>query len=134
LPIHLVDTNVLLRFLIGDDPPRAECAAALIGRVEEGKEAVRITDEVLTETVWTLESYYHIPRGEIAARLIALTSIRGVQVPSRAAATHALQLFAAGRADFVDCFLAARGAETGVPVYTFDETDFRKLPAKWESP
>lgn len=51
-PLHLVDTNIILRFLIGDDPPRAARAKALMEKVESGSESVGITDEVLTEIVW----------------------------------------------------------------------------------
>ena len=57
VPEHLADTNILLRFLIGDDPPKAARATALMGRVERAEEVLEITDEVLTETVWTLESF-----------------------------------------------------------------------------
>ena len=35
---HLLDTNVLMRFLIGDDPPKAARAKALMERVERGED------------------------------------------------------------------------------------------------
>jgi predicted nucleic-acid-binding protein len=120
--------------LIGDAPDHAARATALMKRVEKGKHRVIVTDEVLTETVWTLESFYKVPPDEIAERLIALLALRGLQVSSRAIFTHALQLFASTGTDFVDCLLAARGSQQNIPVYTFDETDFRKLPVSWESP
>jgi predicted nucleic-acid-binding protein len=130
----LLDTNVILRFLIGDDPPLARRATALMERVEQGTEAVIITEEVLTETTWTLESFYEVPRVEIAQRLTALLNLSGVQVSARETLFQALQFFAGGRADFVDCLLAARGHQRNVAVYTFDETDFKKLPVLWEKP
>jgi predicted nucleic acid-binding protein len=61
-PLHLIDTNVILRFLIGDDPPKAARAAALMERLEHGAEEVLLPEEVLTETVWTLESLYEANR------------------------------------------------------------------------
>jgi predicted nucleic-acid-binding protein len=103
-------------------------------RVEESKEIVIITDEVVTETVWTLESFYNVPRQEIAERLAALVCLGGVQVSSRDILTHALQLFASTSVDFVDCLLAARGSQRNISVYTVDETDFRKLPVAWKQP
>ena len=45
-----VDTNVLLRYLLHDDPAQA----ALADRVFGGVENVLITDVVLAEAVWTL--------------------------------------------------------------------------------
>jgi predicted nucleic acid-binding protein len=83
-PLHLLDTHVILRFLIADDPPRAARAAALMGRVERAEESVELTDEVVTEAVWTLESFYNVPRAEIVERLAALLNLPGVPTPSAA--------------------------------------------------
>jgi predicted nucleic-acid-binding protein len=134
LPVHLLDTNVILRYLIGDDAPRAARALALMERVEQHAESVVLTEEVLTESVWTLESFYKVPRIEIAQRLTAFLSMRGVQASSKDVFSQALQFFAASRVDFVDCLLAARGKHKNIPVYTFDESDFKKLPVAWEAP
>ena len=46
-----VDTNVLLRYLLNDDPIQAAIAEKLIN----GKDCVLITDVVLVETIWTLK-------------------------------------------------------------------------------
>jgi len=133
-PGHLLDTNVLLRFLIGDDPPKAARAKALMERLEKGEEFVILPDEVITETVWTLESYYEVPRPETTQRLTALLSFPGIRVSSRSIVLNALRHYSATAADFVDCFLAARSTDQGIPVYSFDETDFKKLNVAWERP
>ena len=134
VPLHLIDTNVILRFLIGDDQPKAGRAAALMDRVERGEECVELPDEVLTETVWTLESYYEVPRAETTQKLAALLNFAGVRTTSPGTVLQALHLYASSKADFVDCLLAARSRERGVPVYTFDETDFKRLNVAWEKP
>jgi predicted nucleic-acid-binding protein len=46
-----IDTNVLLRYLLEDDPVQSVKAAKLIG----GSEVVLVTDVVLVETIWTLK-------------------------------------------------------------------------------
>ncbi len=46
-----IDTNVLLRYLLQDDPDQASKANKLIN----GKQRVLITDTVLVETIWTLK-------------------------------------------------------------------------------
>jgi len=134
LPTHLLDTNVILRYLIGDDVSLSARALGMMERVELGTEVVIITEEVLTESVWTLESFYQVPRTEIAERLTALLSIAGVQTSSSAVYLQALQFYSAGTADFVDCLLAARGKLGDIPIYTFDQTDFKKLPVSWDRP
>lgn len=47
-----IDSNVLLRYLLQDDPAQSKQAAALI----TGDEDVLITDVVLVKTMWTLNS------------------------------------------------------------------------------
>src|SRR5260370_7284202 len=70
--IHLLDTNVILRFLIGDDPAKASRAILLMESVEQGREIVEISEALLTETVWTLQKFYNVPRPSIAQNLIRL--------------------------------------------------------------
>jgi len=134
VPVHLVDTNVLLRFLVGDDVPKAARASALMDRVEKSAEIIELSDEVLTETVWTLDSHYDVPRVEIARDLTALVSFSGVRLASRGVILDALHNYAATNADFVDCLLAARSRHRRIPVYSFDETDFKKLGVDWAKP
>ena len=132
--IHLLDTNVIVRFLIGDDPPKATRAVRLMESVERHKEEIEIPEAVVTETVWTLEKFYKVPRSEIAQKLIAILSYKGVQVVSPESVIFGLQHFADSRADFVDCLLTANSKLRKIPVYTFDETDFKKLGADWRRP
>lgn len=45
-----IDTNLLLRYLLQDDPKQSAKAAALLA----GEEDVLVTHVVLSETIWTL--------------------------------------------------------------------------------
>src|SRR5262245_37684752 len=103
-------------------------------RVERGKEAVEITEVVLMEIVWTLTTFYRVPRKEIAEKLTGVLDLPGVRIPSRRICTRALHDFGDGSADFVDCLLAARSRARSIPIYTFDETDFNKMQCDWSSP
>ncbi len=46
-----IDTNVLLRYLLNDDPAQSKKASNLI----QGSQKILITDVVLVETIWTLK-------------------------------------------------------------------------------
>jgi len=46
-----IDTNVLLRYLLNDDPKQSKKASAVI----QGSQKVLITDVVLVETIWRLK-------------------------------------------------------------------------------
>lgn len=119
---------------MGDDLEKSARTVSLMERVELGREIVEIPEAVVTETVWTLESFYRVPRIEIAQNLAALLSLVGVRVQWRETLLMALQFYASSRADFVDCILAASSKHKDISVYTFDETDFKKLDVRWEKP
>src|SRR5262249_49812655 len=116
------------------DPPKAARATALIRRVESAQELVEVSEAVLTETVWVLERFYKVSRNEIGQKLTDLLSLPGVRVGGRTILLLALDNFSSLSADFVDCILAAESTLRRIPVYTFDETDFKRLRADWESP
>lgn len=131
---HLIDANVILRYLLHDDPDLSARATALIERIEQGREVVEVTEVVLMEVVWTLTTYYQVPRNEAAEKLISFLSLPGVRAPSRRVCVRALRDFGECAIDFVDCLLAARSRLRAIPVYTFDEFDFKKLACDWKSP
>lgn len=134
-PGAFVDTNVLLRFLLGDDPTQSPKAAALFKRASEGKEVLAIEDGVLAETIWVLEKYVKVPRLEIARRLALLLGIAGVQgAGGRRVLLEALATYGRTVCDFVDCLLAARSKSRKQKVYTFDVTGFSRLNCAWEEP
>jgi len=56
----LLDTNILIRHLTGDPPAQAKRATAYLGADHE----LVLTDLVLAEMVYVLESFYEVPRTE----------------------------------------------------------------------
>ena len=77
--IHLIDTNIILRYLIGDDKEKAIRAATLMEHVEKGTEQIEISPVVVAETIWTLEKFYKVPKKEISAKLLSLFLFKGVR-------------------------------------------------------
>jgi predicted nucleic acid-binding protein len=131
---HLIDTNVILRYLIGDLPAQASQSAALMERLEAGTERAEILESVVAEAVWTLESFYKVSRPEIAERLAAVLNFRGVLAVKKGVLVTALARFGSTSADFVDCLLAAQAQQKDLTVYSFDAKDFRRLGVAWEAP
>ncbi len=131
---HLIDTNVILRYLIGDAPAQAGKSAALMQRLEAGTERAEILESVVAEAVWTLESFYKVSRPEIAERLAAILNFRGVLAAKKGVLINALARFGSTSADFVDCLLAAQALQKNLTVYSFDAKDFWRLGVAWEAP
>ena len=129
-----VDANVILRFLTKDPPDMSDQAARLVEAVQEGKYRLFVPVLVLAETVWVLKSFYGHSRQEIRDVLSALITASEVDVEEAQTVLQALQLSASRNVDFVDAYLAVRAKEAGEQVCTFDESDFKRLPARWSTP
>ena len=128
-----VDANVLLRFLTGEPEGMAERAARLMRRAEEGEVLLILSPLVVAETVWVLKSFYRRSATEIAQVLIPLLSADGLEVRDREILVGALGLARDKNVDFADAVLALEAVRDRETVCSFDETDFRRLPAQWMS-
>ena len=103
-------------------------------RLEAGAEYAEVLESVVAESVWTLESFYDVPRPQIAERLAAILNFRGVRAARKGVLMNALARFGSTSADFVDCLLAAQAQQRRMTVYSFDAKDFRRLGVAWEAP
>ena len=131
---YRVDANVLLRFLTGEPEPMAERAARLMRRAERGEALLILSPLVVAEMVWVLESFYRRSHDEIARVLVPLLSADGVEAQDRELLIRALELARDKNVDFSDAVLALQASRDGETVCTFDESDFKRLPAVWTLP
>ena len=72
-----VDTTVVLRLLVGDDPHQTEVAQR---RVAEG---ISVSHGVLMETEWVMRAAYRLPRERIADSLADLLELAVVEIEDR---------------------------------------------------
>ena len=106
--MRAIDTNVIVRFLTGDDRKQAEAARALI---EAGD--VFIATTVLLESEWVLRSGYGLASDRIAAALRALAGLPGVTVEEPARLAQALDWMSGGM-DFADALHLAKAQRCSV--------------------
>jgi predicted nucleic-acid-binding protein len=110
-----VDTNVLLRAAILDDPLRAKVAADLLNRAA----VIAVPLPVLCEFAWVLARGYRRRAAEILAIIGSLLASVTVQV-DRPAVEAGLAMLEAG-GDFADGVIAFDGCRLGGTVFaSFD--------------
>ena len=115
-----LDTNVLVRYLVRDDPAQAEAARALVEALTPGN-AGFICREVAVELVWVLERLYRLTRAQIADVLVELTATDGLVVESADDVARAAHAYRQGGPGFSDLMiLAAAERSAAVPLHTFD--------------
>jgi predicted nucleic-acid-binding protein len=123
---RLVDTNLIVRYLVQDHEKHAKSAEKLFDACDRGDVAVVVLPEVLAECVFVLESFYEHSRADIASALGRLISSPGVEIASAAMHLDALHRYRKTKVHFVDCLIAAAAAKENMPVASVDQ-DFRKF-------
>ena len=123
---RLVDTNLIIRYLVQDHERHAKAAVKLFDACDRGDVVIVVLPAVLAESVFVLESFYEHPRGDIASALGRLISSPGVEISGTAIHLDALDRYRRTKIHFVDCLIAATAAAQNTSVASFDQ-DFRKF-------
>jgi uncharacterized protein len=126
-----LDTNILIRYLTGDDAAKAAASLALIQRVELGNEEIQTCEAIICETVYILSSraLYRLSHTEIRDRLAPVINLRGLKLPNKRLYLRGLDIFAERRSlDFEDALSVAYMENEGITeLYSYD-TDFDRIP------
>ena len=100
-----LDTNVLVRHLVQDDPGQSRKATQLITKHCTRDDPGFINRIVLCELVWVLESAYGYPKDTIVVVLDKLLRTSQLKIEDVQAAWSALRIYQKGKADFADCLI-----------------------------
>jgi predicted nucleic-acid-binding protein len=116
--MRAVDTNVLVRVIVRDDPKQVEAAEAFISK------GAWVSHVVLVETTWVLESVYELNPELIAVTVEMLLNHEHLTVQDADAVEAALENFRSRPAvSFSDNLIVEIARKTGhVPVGTFDKS------------
>ena len=116
-----LDTNVLVRFLVEDDPAQTEQAKAILKKIVDSGSACFIPDIVLCELVWVLRSSYRVSKPEVVERLRALSLANHLILQSTDLVTEAIDAYASGKGDFSDYLIRGIAQSAGAEIVaTFD--------------
>ena len=124
-----LDTNVLVRYLVQDDAKQGKKAAAYIEAAAAAAEPILISNIVLCETVWVLDSAYDYSKTEIEFALDKILQTSTFQFEAKDWVRAAFEDYRAMKADFADCLIGQVHRGFGCePTATFD-TALRGLAA-----
>ena len=129
--VYLIDTNVILRYLLGDHAEFSPKAEAFMKDVSEGRKKAEILDVVTVECIYVLEKYYQVSKGEIVEKLSGILNFSGIANSNRAETLTALVKYRDSNIDIVDCILAAKSSPSKL-IVSFDR-DFEELKAVTET-
>ena len=106
MAVPFLDTNVLLRHLLGDDPVQSPAATHVLERVEKGELRVRTSDFVIMECVFTLQRTYRQSRVAIQEALLPLIEMPGVILPGKRHYRRVYELYTGLTLPFADAYHA----------------------------
>ena len=123
-----VDTNVLVRAVVRDDPTQASVAA----KVLTDAELIAVALPCLCEFVWVLRRIYDFQPSDAATAIRALLAVANVEV-NRPAVEAGLSVLEAG-GDFADGVIAYEGNWLGGETFvSFDKKAVAILMAQGQS-
>ena len=117
-----LDTNVVIRLIVGDDAAQARAAERLVA-----SEPCTIAPSVLMECEWVLRASYNLAPSAIASALRGLLALQNIDALDPVLTQQALDGYQAGL-DFADALHAAQRRE-GEVFATFDQ-QFARRAAK----
>ena len=115
-----LDTNVLVRYLMQDDPRQSLRATRLIESLS-AEDPGFVPVVALMELVWVLSGSYGLHRAQVATVLDGLLRSKELVVDRADLVTQALSRYATTGADFADAVIERIAAAAGCPAtMTFD--------------
>jgi predicted nucleic-acid-binding protein len=116
-----IDSNLLLRLIVGDDPKQAVVARDFLRDKCKADTPGYVCHIVLVEVVWTLAKAYGFSRDRIAAAIEQVLETAQLDIESSNDVAAAVKDYRSGPADFADCLLVRVNSAAGCAhTVTFD--------------
>lgn len=114
-----IDTNIIVRHLTGDPADMAARATTFL----ESASGLLLTDLVLAETVYVLESFYRVPHAKVAEAMRSLIAFKAVITVDPALLLRALEVYEVDRLDFAEAYLVASAESSAVnTIVSYDKS------------
>jgi predicted nucleic-acid-binding protein len=123
-----LDTNVLLRYLVQDDPTQSPKASEVIERRLSQENPGFVSLVCVLEIVWILGSLYKRSREQIADHVEMLLAADTLEVQNEQEVYQAVVALKSGSGTFQDALIGSLGAWRGCSAtLTFDQNAAKRL-------
>ena len=116
-----MDTNVLVRYLVQDDPVQSPIATQWIESLTKENPAF-LTLITLVELCWVLGECYAVEKPLLSTILFDLLEVKEFLLERKEVVWKAVSLFDSSQADFADCLIVEIAKDAGCEVtVSFDK-------------
>ncbi len=117
-----IDTNILIRFLVGDDKQQTQKVYNIFKKTELDKKELFVPLLVMLELIWVLESVYEISRTDILDSISELLLMPILNFEHQSALQQFSNAAQGNKYDLSDLLIAYSAKEQGCEaVITFDK-------------
>lgn len=125
--INILDTNVILRYLVGDSEILHKKAVDIFKNAESGNLKLLVKAVVVAETCFVLESFYKRSNDDIASSMEIFLSQKWLKVEDRKGLLNMWTNYR-NKLHFVDSYLLSSVKANKYKILTFDK-DIEKIEA-----
>jgi predicted nucleic-acid-binding protein len=116
-----LDTSVLVRWLLDDEPAQAKSVSELFEASRANQTRLFVPYTVTLELEWVLRSRYQLDKAAVLSALNGLLETQEIDFQAEAALEQAIHRYRLGSAEFADCLHAGvSSAADRAPLLTFD--------------
>ena len=120
--VDLIDTNIIVRFLVGDKNKKLFLQSKeIVEKIESGEKEVIILDVVIMECLFVLVKFYHLPKEEVIKDLEKILALPFVINNDKVIINEALNIFLSKNLDFVDSLIYAKAKFNRYGFLTLDK-------------
>lgn len=118
--VALIDTNVIIRFLVGDHEAHLAQSTQIFEKIETGQQEVEILSTVIMEVLFVLTKFYKLPKQSVVTDLKSILALKGVTNSNKLILSDALSIFVDKNIDFVDALICTKSRLQGYERISFD--------------
>ena len=119
--VYLLDTNIIIRFLVGDNEEHLAKSTQYFEQIELGSMEVEILSDVLMEAFFVLTKFYKLPKIEVISDLKTILSFEGVVNKDKVILFETLSIIENKNIDFVDALICAKCKFQNYDKLSFDK-------------
>lgn len=121
-----LDSNVLIRYLVQDDPVQSRKATEVFERLLSDENPGFVSVVAIVETVWVLDRTYGLTKDEIARAVERVLQTSVLVIENEQEVFTAMVALKEGTGSFADALIASLGSRAGCShTLTFDRKALR---------
>jgi len=117
----LIDTNVIVRFLMQDNNEQFLKALKLFKAIENKEVEAILLDFIIAEVVYVLKRVYKLKKVDISDALQQMLMYDNLYLDNKLITYEALSIYKSSNIDYADAYLCAKAKLENIEIFSFDK-------------